>query len=200
MSFGEFNFQKHVTDQLFGWEICEVQLESFYRRQDYEEIDFYKKWDLYIIGWTLDCGDTRITTGLKLARNWNSWSKICQKYFLYHHSQPLYDVMQRKIEVLEFVQSVNFEIIHSLKHNSTKYLLVFDDSCEETCNSKAFVDIAFAWRHRGLSTVYIKHNWFHQIKLWRGVELQNTQIVPFKSHRDVMQVSTFSPHLGLESE
>ena len=83
-------------------------------------------------------------------------------YFSYQHSQPLYDVMQKEIKNLEFVRGVSFEFIDSLKNNGTKYLLIFDDSCEEICNSKAFVDIATAGRHRGLSTIYIKHNLFHQ--------------------------------------
>ena len=68
--------------------------------------------------------------------------------------------MEKEIENLVFVQGVNFESIDSLKNNGTRYLLKFDDSCEEVCNSKAFVDIATAGRHRGLSTIYIKHNFF----------------------------------------
>ena len=68
--------------------------------------------------------------------------------------------MKKEIENLEFVRGVNFEFIDSLKNSGTKYLLIFDDSCEETCNSKALVDIATAGRHRGLSTSYIKHNLF----------------------------------------
>ena len=98
------------------------------------------------------------------------------------------------------MQGVNFEFIDSLKDNGTKYLLLFDDSCEEICNSKAFVDIATARRHRCLSTIYIKHNLFHQSKLGRDVELQNTHIVLFKSSLDVMQVTTLSTQLGLGSE
>ena len=77
--------------------------------------------------------------------------------FFYQHSQPLYNVMQKENKNLEFVQGVNFEFIDLLKNNGTKYLLHFDDSCEEICNTKAFVDIATAGRHRGLSTIYIKH-------------------------------------------
>ena len=126
--------------------------------------------------------------------------KFDRIYFFYQHSQPLYDVMQKEIENLEFVQGVSFEFIDSLKNNGTKYLLIFDDSCEEICNSKAYVDIATAGRHRGLSTIYIKHNLFHQSKLGRDVELQNTHIVLFKSPRDVMQVTTLSTQLGLGSE
>ena len=54
-----------------------------------------------------------------------------------------------------------------------------------------------AGRHRGFSTIYIKHNLFHQSKLGRDVELQNTHIVLFKSPRDVHQVATLSVQLGL---
>ena len=79
-------------------------------------------------------------------------------------------------------------------------MLIFDDSCEDVCNSKAFVDVATAGRHRSLSTNYIKHKLFHQSKLGRDVELQNTHIVLFKSPRDVMQVTTLSTQLGLGSE
>ena len=108
--------------------------------------------------------------------------------------------MQKKNENLEFVRGVNFELIDSLKNNGTMYLEIFDNSCEEICNSKAFVDIATARRHRDLSKIYIKHNLFHQSKLGRDVELQNTHIVLFKSPRDIMQVTTLSTQLGLGSE
>ena len=95
----------------------------------------------------------------------------------------------------------NFEFYDSLKNNGTKnLLLVFDNSCEKICKSKAFVDIAIAGRHRGLSKIYIKHNLSHQRKPGRDVELQNTHIVLFKSPRDVMQVTTLSTQLGLGSE
>ena len=66
--------------------------------------------------------------------------KFDKIYFFHQHSQPLYDVMQKETEYLEFVQGVSFEFIDSLKNNGTKYLLIFDDSREEICNSKAFVD------------------------------------------------------------
>ena len=108
--------------------------------------------------------------------------------------------MQKEIEKFEFVQGVNFEIIDSLKNNGTKYLVKFDDYCDENCNSKAFVDIATAGRYRGLSTIYIKHKLFHQSKPGGDVELQNTHIVLFGYPRDVMQVTTLSTELGLGSE
>ena len=134
---------------------------------------------------------------LKIGTFQPKFHKVC---FFYQHSQSLYDVMQKEIENFEFVEGVNFEFIDLLKNNGTKYLLIFDNFREEIRNSKAFVDIATAWRHRVLSTIYIKHNLFHQSKLGRDVELQNTHIVLFKSPRDVMQLTTFSTQLGLRSE
>ena len=65
-------------------------------------------------------------------------------HFFHQHSQPLYDVMQKEIENLDFVRGVNFELIDSIKNHGTKYLLSFDDSCEKICTSRAFVDIATA--------------------------------------------------------
>ena len=108
--------------------------------------------------------------------------------------------MKKEIESLEFVQGLNFQFIDSLNNNCTKYLLVFDDSCEEIGNSKAFVDIATTGKHRGLRTIYIKHNIFHQSELGRDVELKNTHIVLFQSPCDVMQVTTLAAQLGLGSE
>ena len=138
-----------------------------------------------------------IYTWLKIGTFQPKFDKI---YFFYHYSQPFCDVMVKEIEKLEFVRGVSFEFIDSLKNNGTKYLLIFDDSCEEICNSKTFVDIATAGRRRRLRTIYIKHNHLHQSKLGSDVELQNTHIVLFKCPRDVMQVTTLSTQLGLGSE
>ena len=48
-------------------------------------------------------------------------SKFDKIYFYYHHSQPLYNVMQNEIKNLEFVKEVNFDFIDSVKNNGIKY-------------------------------------------------------------------------------
>ena len=103
--------------------------------------------------------------------------------------------MQKAIENFGFVQCVNVGTIDYLKNNWTKYFLLFGNFCEKNCSSTVFVDFATAGRHRGLSTIYIKHNLLHQNKLRRNVELQNTYIVLFESSCDVMQVSTLNAQL-----
>ena len=56
--------------------------------------------------------------------------------------------MSKNIINIEFVQGVDFELIQNLPNNGTKYLLIFDDSCEEISSSKEFVKIATAGRQR----------------------------------------------------
>ena len=52
--------------------------------------------------------------------------------------------MQKEIESLGLSQGASFESLESLKNNGTKYSLIYDNSREEICNSKAFFDIATA--------------------------------------------------------
>ena len=121
-------------------------------------------------------------------------------YYFYQHYQPLYGLMKEKVKNIEFINGIDFQFIEQLPNNAKKYLLIFDDSCEEIFNSKEFVKVATAGRHRGLNTIYIKHNLFHKSKLGRDVELQNTHIVLFKSPRDVLQINTLGTQLGLGSQ
>ena len=71
--------------------------------------------------------------------------------------------MQKK--TLNFSKGVDFYLIKNLPNNGTKYLLIFDDSCDEILNSKQFENFATAGRHRGLISFYIKRNLFHQSNL-----------------------------------
>ena len=125
-----------MTNQLFGLEFCAVRQDEFYIHQDYEKVNFSKKSSFCIIGWSFR--NWKIAAYLQLAKKWNISTKVGQNLLFYQYSQPLYDVMQKEIEKYEFVRGVNFEFIDSIKNNGTKYLLSFDDSCEEICNSKAF--------------------------------------------------------------
>ena len=73
--------------------------------------------------------------------------KLGKVYFFYQPFQQLYYFRQRETENLEFVQGVNFDFFDLLQNNSSKYLLHFGDSNEETCKSKSFVGSSTAGRH-----------------------------------------------------
>ena len=62
----------------------------------------------------------------QLIYNWLKVGTIQPKFnkihFFCQHFQLLYDVMQKEIENLEFVQGVNFEFIDSLKNNGKVFV------------------------------------------------------------------------------
>ena len=88
--------------------------------QDYEHSSFYKKSSLFLNGWCFR--NWKIAAYLQMAKSWNFLTRIWQNLLFYQQSQPLYDVMQKEIENLEFVSGVKFEIIDSLKNIGTKLL------------------------------------------------------------------------------
>lgn len=108
--------------------------------------------------------------------------------------------MQSDIQNIEFIGSLDFDFIDNLPNDGTKYLLIFDDSCDEISRSKKFEKIATAGRHRNLNCIYVKHNLFHKSSNGRDAELQNTHIILFKSPRDVQQVNVLSKQLGLGND
>ena len=120
--------------------------------------------------------------------------------YFYQHFQPLYKLMQQKIQEIEFIQGVDFDLIENLPNDGTNYLLIFDDSCEEISKNSRFSKLATAGRHRGLNVIYIKHNLFHKSPLGRDAELQNTHITLFKSPRDVLQITKLGQQLGLGNQ
>ena len=69
----------------------------------------------------------------------------------------------KKVEKFDFEQNVKLEFINSLKNNCTKYLLISDDSSEEICNLKAFVDIATTGSNRGLRTITLGTGFFIKV-------------------------------------
>ncbi len=149
-----------MTNQLFGLDRCAVRQDTIYPHQDYEQNNFYKKLSFYFIGWYFR--NWKIAASLQLVKNWNISTKVGQNSLFLSTVSTSLRCYAKKIENLEFVRGVDFDFIDSLKNNGTKYLLFFDDSCEKICNSKASVDFATAGIHRGLSTIYIKHNLVHR--------------------------------------
>ena len=76
LAFGEFTFQKLVTNQLFWLEFYAVRQDTFYPQQYYEQVNFYKKSCLYFIGWTFR--NWKIAASLQLAKNWKVSTKVWQ--------------------------------------------------------------------------------------------------------------------------
>ena len=74
VAFGEFTFQKLVTNRLFGLEFCVEGQDTFNPHQDFEQVNFYKKSSLFFIDWTFR--NWKIAPYLQLAKSWNISTKM----------------------------------------------------------------------------------------------------------------------------
>ena len=116
-------------------------------------------------------------------------------FFFYLFYQKNLEKLEKRPEV-ELINSTDFSFVFDLPQDGTKYLLIFDDSCEEIMANKNFNKLTTAGRHKNLNTILVKHNLFHKGKHGRDAELQLTHIVLFKSPRDVQQINYLSRQLG----
>ena len=97
-AFGEFIFQKLVTNQLFGLEFRVVRQDTIYSHQDYEQVKLYENRVLVsLVGPSAPGISQLIYNWLKIGTFQPKFDKI---YFFYHNSQPLYNVMQNEIKNL----------------------------------------------------------------------------------------------------
>ena len=121
VAFGDFTFQKLLTNQPFGLEFCAVQQDTFYPHQDYEQLISTKNRVFISLAGPSETGKSQLF--YNWLKNGIFQAKFDKIYFFYQHSQPLHEGTQKEIGNLEFVLGVNFEYIDSLKNNCKKYLL-----------------------------------------------------------------------------
>ena len=108
-----------------------------------------------------------------------SYNKI---FYFYLNDQPKYRsfVSHNKFDI-EFIKLSSFEFVNNLRD----CMIVFEDTCEEIFNEKDFVKLATAGRHKNVHVIYVKHNLFQQSKQSRTIDLNTTQLILFKSPRDI---------------
>ena len=117
-------------------------------------------------------------------------------FYFHQYFQKLYAEMQREVRNTEFIGSLDFEFSENLPNDGLNYLLIFDDSCDEISRSKQFEKIAIAWRHRKHNCIYVKQFVSWKCK-WERHWVEKTNMVPFKSPRDVQQIDVQRKPLGL---
>ena len=120
------------------------------------------------------------------------YPKFKNVIFLYHEMQPIYSQVGKHLNIV-FKKFTNLEFLQ----NTENCLLIFDDSCEEIFNDKAFVKLATAGRHKNINVIYLKHNLYQQRNWSRTIDLNTTHIILFKSPRDVQQVEFLGKQLNL---
>ena len=115
--------------------------------------------------------------------------------YVYRHWQTIFDEFtsllgSQVVSFLQFTTDNPFDYISTLQasasfSNNSKQplLLVFDDSCEEILQSADFANLATSGRHKGLNTIFIKHNLYQQGKYSVTIDKNTTHIVIMKTPR-----------------
>ena len=127
------------------------------------------------------CGKTELIFKMLLQNTFSA--KFQSIFYFYQHEQPKFESLESKLNI-QFKKFTSFEAVSELED----CLLVFDESWEEIFNDQEFSKLATAGRHKNLSVIYVKHNLFQQSKWSRTKHLITTQIILFKSPRDVQQI------------
>ena len=153
-----------------------MQLNRFYYHQDYEKILFYKKALLYIIGGSAQ--DLKVTTYLDLVESWNLSKKTGQTSLSFSTLSATLRCYAKRNLGNRVCSGWKFWFYRLIKKQRTKYLLIFDDSCGEICNSKVMVDIANAGRHGGLSTNILSTICFIQANLRETLSSKTRTLLP----------------------
>ena len=127
------------------------------------------------------CGKTELIFKMLLHNTFSP--KFQSVFYLYQHEQSKFESLERKLNI-KFKKFKSFEIVSELED----CLLVFDDLCEEIFNNEEFSNLATAGCHKNISVIYVQHNLFQHGKRSRTNDLNTTQVILFKSPRDVQQI------------
>ena len=174
---GEFIFRIFLRIQLFGWDLCVLHQDTFYLNPDSEQKKFLENGVFISFVGPSGVGKMRF---FNCASKRNQSTEIWQNFLFSQHS---------KSEFSDTSKKQRYKVLGSLWRFGWRDL-----------QFKGIVHFATAWRHRELILYHIENTLFHQSTFGQHVEIQNTNIVFFQSHRYVMQVITFSAQLGLGSE
>ena len=86
----------------------------------------------------------------------------------------------------------SFENVNNLRDT----MIVSDDTCEDNFKENDFVKLATAGQHINVHVIYVKHNIFQQSKQSRTIGFDTTQLILFKSPRDIKQINYYGRQLN----
>jgi len=120
--------------------------------------------------------------------------------YFYKHYQQYYGTIltdcQSKHVDIEFIQGLEWNFLQKAEAQKKRILLVLDDLLDEAAQSKDFLALVVAGRHRNVHLMVLRHNLFQRTKNSKTIDLNVTQIILFKSPRDSEQIGVLGRQLG----
>ena len=149
------------------------------------------------------CGKTRL-----IAKMISNQEKIFRKSFdrilyFYKHNQESYEKLRfecsTKAVDLDLVQGLEWNAVERSEALKQRTLVVIDDLYDEAAQSKEFLDLVIAGRHKNVHLMVLRHNLFQQCKNSKTIDLNVTQMILFNSPRDLEQIGILGRQLGERS-
>ena len=149
------------------------------------------------------CGKTRL-----IARMISNQEKIFRPSFdriiyFHKHNQESYEKLRfecsTKAVDLDLVQGLEWNAVERSEALKQRTLVVIDDLYDEAAQSKEFLDLVIAGRHKNVHLMVLRHNLFQQCKSSKTIDLNVTQMILFNSPRDLEQIGILGRQLGERS-
>ena len=120
--------------------------------------------------------------------------------YLYDHHQSnfdklLVDCTRAKVHI-EFRQGLDWTAVETCEAQKLRTLLVIDDLYQQAWEDHFFLDLVVAGRHRNIHLITLEHNLFQQSKHSKTIERHVTQMILFKSRRDLEQIAVPGRQMG----
>ena len=150
-----------------------------------------------------DCGKTRL-----IAKMISKQEKIFRPSFVriiyfYKHNQEAYKKLRfecsTKAVDLDLVQGLEWNAVGRSEALKQRNLVVIDDLYDEAAQSKEFLDLVIAGRHKNVHLMVLRHNLFQQCKNSKTIDLNVTQMILFNSPRDLEQIGILGRQLREQS-
>ena len=126
-----------------------------------------------------------------------SFDKIIHfyKHYQQYYGTILMDCQSNHVDI-EFIQGLEWNFLQKAEAQKKRILLVLDDLFDEAAQSKDFLALVVAGRHRNVHLMVLRHNLFQRTKNSKIIDLNVTQIVLFNSPRDSEQIGVLGRQLG----
>ena len=146
------------------------------------------------------CGKTQLVS--QMLQNQRkifkpSFDKILYFYnhFQDHYQSLLLGASDDRTSI-EFHQGLQRYAVDKCEAQKMRTLVVIDDLYQDACEDKAFLSLVVAGRHRNIHLMILKHNLYQPAKNSKTIDLNVTQMILFKSPRDIEQIGVLGRQMG----
>ena len=125
---------------------------------------------------------------------------LLRENFVFKHFQTdceslLLGFTREKIST-EFHHGLQWTAVDKSEAEKLITLVVIDDLYQDACEDETFLNLVVGGRHRNIHLMTLRHNIYQPAKNSKAIDLNVTQMILFKSPRDVEQFEVLGRRMG----